>query len=82
MKPEKWDTGPDLDAFKAMGINDLWAEHIYKAGFADVAALKSSKPTAIHQKLNGYRKKNKLEIPAIQLDEIESWLSCFSTLIE
>ena len=75
MKPEKWDTGPDLDAFKAMGINDLWAEHVYKAGFADAAALKSSKPTAIHQKLNGYRKKNKLEIPAIQLDEIESWLS-------
>jgi lysyl-tRNA synthetase class 2 len=75
MKPEKWDTGPDLDAFKAMGINDLWAEHVYKAGFTDTAALKSSKPTAIHQKLNGYRKKNKLEIPAIQLDEIESWLS-------
>ena len=75
MKPEKWDTGPDLEAFKAMGINELWVEHIYKAGFTDTDALKSTKPTAIHQKLNGYRKKNKLDIPALQLEEIQGWLS-------
>ena len=73
MKPEKWDTGPDLEAFKAMGINELWVEHIYKAGFTDTDALKSTKPTAIHQKLNGYRKKNKLDIPALQLEEIQDW---------
>ena len=61
---EKQDSSSVLNAVGA----GLWT-------FADTAALKSSKPTAIHQKLNGYRKKNKLEIPAIQLDEIESWLS-------
>jgi len=75
MKPEKWDTGPDLESFKSMGINESWVEHVYKAGYANIEALKSAKPTAIHQKLNGYRKKNKLDIPAIQLNEIEAWLS-------
>jgi lysyl-tRNA synthetase class 2 len=32
------------------------------------------KATAIQQKLNGYRKKNKLNIPAVQIEEIEQWL--------
>jgi len=27
----------------------------------------------VHQNLNGYRKKNKLEIPALQIEEIDRW---------
>ena len=75
MKPEKWDTGPDLEAFKSCGIPEAWIEHIYNAGYNNIDSLKEAKNTAIHQKLNGFRKKNKLDIPALQLEEIESWLA-------
>jgi lysyl-tRNA synthetase class 2 len=74
MRPEKFDTAPSSDEFRNSGIPEIWVEHIVKAGFKSLAELKSTKPTVVHQKLNGYRKKNKLEIPALQLDEVEGWL--------
>jgi lysyl-tRNA synthetase class 2 len=75
MRPEKHLQGPDLSAFKNIGVSEEWAEHLPKAGFHSIEELKQAKPTAIHQQLNGYRKKNKLEIPAIQLEDILSWIS-------
>jgi len=73
MRPEKFQTGPDLNAFQALGIAAEWAEHVFKAGYASVDALLETKATAVHQKLNGYRKKHKLEIPALLIDEVEAW---------
>ena len=73
MRPEKFQSGPDLKAFQAIGVSTDWAEHVYKAGFSNVNELLEAKPTAVHQKLNGYRKKNKLEIPALLLEEVEAW---------
>ncbi|MFM7731078.1 MAG: lysine--tRNA ligase, partial [Flavobacteriales bacterium] len=75
MRPEKFDTGPDTEAFLSLGIPDMWVEHVIKAGYDSIEKLKSSKPTSIHQTLNGYRKKNKLEVEAIQLDQITQWLA-------
>jgi len=75
MKPEKFDAEVSPQAFIELGIPEKWAEHVIKAGFNSVDNLKETKPTAIHQKLNGYRKKNKLDIPALQLDEVESWIA-------
>jgi lysyl-tRNA synthetase class 2 len=75
MRPEKFQTGPNPQDFIAIGIPEEWAEHVIKAGYDTVEKLKSSKPTAVHQQLNGYRKKNKLEIPAVQLEEVQSWLA-------
>jgi lysyl-tRNA synthetase class 2 len=73
MRPEKFQTGPDLKAFQSIGVPGTWAEHMTKAGFASVEELLEAKPTAVHQKLNGYRKKNKLEIPALLIEEVEAW---------
>jgi len=73
MKPEKWDNGPDFEAFENCGIPNEWIEHIYNAGFSSIEQLKEIKKTALHQKLNGFRKKNKLDLPALQLEDIESW---------
>ena len=75
MKPEKWDTGPDVNSFKDLGISEEWVEHIYQAGYTDTATLLESKPTAVHQKINGYRKKNKIDLSPLQLNEVESWFS-------
>lgn len=73
MRPEKFSTGPDLKAFEAAGIAPEWVEHVVKAGYDSIEKLKAAKPTAVHQALNGYRKKNKLDIPAMQLSDIEGW---------
>ena len=75
MKPEKWDTGPDLNAYKSIGVPEEWIEHIYQAGYTNTATLLESKPTAVHQKINGYRKKNKIDLSPLQLNEVEAWFS-------
>ena len=75
MKPEKWDTGPNLDEFKALNISDDWIDVLYNSGYQTVPELLEAKPTAVHQKLNGYRKKNKLSIAPIQLEEVQQWFN-------
>ena len=75
MKPEKWDTGPDLNAYKSIGVPEEWIEHIYQAGYTNAATLLESKPTAVHQKINGYRKKNKIDLSPLHLNEVEAWFS-------
>jgi len=74
MKPEKKVKPITSEDFVKIGVPEHWAEHIMDAGFASPEVLKDIKVTAIQQKLNGYRKKNKLDIPAIQVTEIENWL--------
>lgn len=75
MRPEKFNVGPDLDSFKKIGVPNEWTEHVVKAGYSSAEDLLKAKPTAVHQQLNGYRKKNKLEIDALQLDDVQSWFS-------
>lgn len=74
MRPEKPVHGPDLEAFKAIGVSEEWLEILPKAGYVDLGHLKDAKPTAVHQQLNGYRKKHKLEITPIQLEDVLSWV--------
>lgn len=74
MKPEPKKALPKPEDFVALGVPEVWASHIINAGFSSVKELKEQKATKIHQLLNGYRKKNKLDIPALQLDEVENWL--------
>ena len=73
MRPEVFRTGPDLGALEAMGIPVEWAPHVAAAGFDTPDAIREAKPTALREKLNGFRKKNKLDLPALQLEEVESW---------
>ncbi len=75
MRPEKLEKAISPQDFTQIGVSEIWAAHLIKAGFTSVNALKEEKPAVIQQKLNGYRKKNKLELPAVQLDEIEKWLT-------
>ncbi len=73
MRPEKPPKVYTAEDFKALGVPDEWAEHIIKAGYRKPEELKDEKPTAVQQKLNGYRKKNKLNIPAVQVEQIVAW---------
>lgn len=74
MRPEQKAKIETAEDFVAIGVAKEWAQHIINAGYKTTATLKEEKATQIHQKLNGYRKKNKLEIPALQLEEVEKWL--------
>lgn len=74
MRPEKFDTAPDPKIFIAIGVPEIWAEHIIRAGYDSIEKLKETKPTVIHQTLNQYRKKNKLEIAAVQLEDVQGWI--------
>jgi len=74
MKPEVKAKPVTAEDFIKIGVPEIWAEQMIPAGFASPNALKENKATAIQQKLNGYRKKNKLNIPAIQINEINGWL--------
>lgn len=73
MRPKKPEPAPSPDDFVKMGVPEVWAKHLIKAGYKTPEELREAKPTQVHQKLNGYRKKNKLDIPALQLDEVKQW---------
>ena len=73
MKPEKWDTGPNKKEYLKLNIAESWIQPLYEIGYTSISILLEAKPTAVHQKLNGYRKKNKLSIPPILLEEVEAW---------
>ena len=73
MRPEKFDTVASPEEFQSVGVPAEWSHHIAQAGFHTVETLRDNKPAALHQKLNGYRKKNKLEVAALSLEVVESW---------
>ena len=73
MKPEKKAQTVTPDDFVAIGVPAEWAEAVIKAGFSSVENLRNCKPTQVHQQLNGYRKKNKLDIPALSLEDVQKW---------
>ncbi len=75
MRPESFDTsGGDAD-FSTLGVPSDWSEHLVAAGFSAPADVLAAKPTQVHQRLNGFRKKNKLDVPALSLDEVTAWFA-------
>ena len=72
MKPEVSKPKPKKEDFINLGVNEEWVDHVMKV-FSNKENLLSSKSTQVHQKLNGFRKKNKLAIEALQLDEVIKW---------
>lgn len=78
MRPEKPIKVYGPDDFTAIGMDEVWANLMMDAGVEKPDDLKSIKPTALQQKLNGLRKKKKLNVPALQVDEIEKWIKAVS----
>ena len=73
MRPEQKQKVITAEDFIKIGVSADWAEQLIPAGFVSPQSLKDTKATVIQQKLNGYRKKNKLDIPALTPDVIEGW---------
>ncbi|PVX51743.1 lysyl-tRNA synthetase class II [Balneicella halophila] len=74
MKPEKIVKPATPEDFVKEGVPTEWASLALQE-YKSVEGMKEMKTTQIHQKLNGLRKKNKLDIPALQLEDVEKWLS-------
>lgn len=72
MRPEKVARAAKPEDFIKIGVSEIWAEHVIKV-YETIDKLRTNKATQVHQNLNGYRKKNKLDIPALQLAQVEGW---------
>jgi lysyl-tRNA synthetase, class II len=75
MRPEKPVAVISAKDFLEMGVPQIWAEQIMMAGFSSPDELRSAKPAQIQQKLSIFRKKNKLDLPLPQVDEIANWIA-------
>lgn len=74
MRPEKKKSASKPEDFIALGVPEAWAKYVVAAGITTPQQLLEKKATQLHQLLNGFRKKNKLEIPALTLEDVEKWL--------
>ena len=72
MKPEKKAKVESKNDYLLIGMSEDWANHFQEAGFS-LASFSDLKPSQMHQKLCGYRKKKKLNISAPTPDEVQTW---------
>lgn len=75
MRPEKKapaNQSTDED-FVAIGIPTEWVPVIRKAGFKSPEELKEANPNKLLHDLSGLRKKLKLEIPSLKIEEVNAW---------
>jgi len=77
MRPEKkaMPSGDADEAFLAIGVAEPWIPVLRKYGFKTVADLKAANPNKLLNDLSGLRKKMKLDIPALKLEEIQAWIN-------
>jgi lysyl-tRNA synthetase class 2 len=63
------------EEYIALGIPEEWIEPLRKLGYTTIEKLRAvEKPGKLHQEMMGYRKKNKLEIGTISVEEVSGWL--------
>jgi len=74
-KPKAHGT-PSKEPFLALGIPEEWVEPLMELGYDSVDKIKAEdKPGRLHQKMMGYRKKNKLEIGTVTMEQVAGWLA-------
>jgi lysyl-tRNA synthetase class 2 len=73
MRPEKRVNVDSDEDFMAVGVPEVWVAWVRKSGYNTLEALKKANANKLSNDLNGMRKKNKLEIPALSPDDILKW---------
>lgn len=74
MRPEKKvEVSTDAD-FEKIGVPIVWISALRQAGIQTIADLKAATDTKLFNTLNGLRKKNKMDVPALQLVEVQTWI--------
>ena len=67
--------GSNVQEYLALGIPEKWIEPLRKLGYTTIAKLKEvEKPGKLHQQMMGYRKKNKLDIETVTIEQVAEWM--------
>jgi len=75
MKPEKQEVVDSDEAFVALGVPKERVEPLKALGYTTIEKLKAvEKPGKLHQEMMGYRKKYKLEIVTVTVEDVSGWL--------
>ena len=74
MRPEKVSETASDEEFTSLGFPAEWVPYIRQQGYNTLQELKEANPNKLANDLNGLRKKNKLDIPALNPAEIKAWL--------
>jgi len=65
-KPEEYTT---------LGVPEAWVEPLQTLGYTTIEKLKEvEKPGKLANDLNGYKKKNKLDLPGLSLETVGEWI--------
>ena len=79
MKPEAPAKAPasnTTEEYLALGVPAEWVKPLQALGYTTVDKIKElEKPGKLHQEMMGYRKKNKLEIDTVTVEDVSSWIS-------
>ena len=75
MRPERKAKVSSDEDFKALGVAEAWIPMLRKLGFNTVESLKDANANKLYNDLNGLRKKNKLDIPAVKKEEVDAWIA-------
>ena len=79
MKPEAPVKAPAIssaDEYLALGVPEEQVEPLQALGYTTIDKIKAlEKPGKLHQEMMGYRKKNKLEIGTVSMEDVNSWIS-------
>jgi lysyl-tRNA synthetase class 2 len=73
MRPEKKTLVTSDAEFIEFGIPAEWVPVIRKAGFNQLDDLKQANPNKLFNDLGGLRKKLKLNIPALKIEDVRAW---------
>jgi lysyl-tRNA synthetase, class II len=63
------------EEFIEPGVSEDWVEPLMALGYDSVEKLKEvEKPGKLANDLNGFKKKNKLDLPGLSMEAVEEWL--------
>ncbi len=75
MRPEKKEEADGDDKFGEAGVPTEWIAPLRALGYTTVARLKElEKPGKLANDLNGYKKKNKLDLPGLSPETVGEWI--------
>lgn len=75
MRPEKKPTELSDQDLLNLGIPEVWIPLIKKTGYKTASELKSANPNKLFNDLNGLRKKLKLDLSPLKIEDVQAWLS-------
>ena len=72
---EKVKVESEKSEYLALGIPAEWIEPLQKLGYTTIEKLKGvEKPGKLANDMNGYKKKNKLDLPGLSPEEVGKWI--------